>query len=260
MLPCSGTKRGARLTGVHWSGSDSIDRDLPALQLLGDTTREMLDRGLGARICGIEAREGSEKGGDKSDDLAAILDMLGSSLEDEEGRLGVHPGASQLCSTQAMLDGAGQDSRCHFVILRFRNLGNGLFQDFAHRINDNIDLAEISKDRRKELINTRGSPQIALVKLEFDIWVQSLENLLRLCDLGLGLCRVVVQGEVCAKRSKLLCDLPAEVLDTPGDDGGFALERHDASSRAEDSLDLLVDFVATFIDCRWGYCADSCQI
>lgn len=52
----------------------------------------MLDGGLGAGVGSVEASEGGQQRRDDGDDLAAVLDVLGGGLEDEEGSLGVDAG------------------------------------------------------------------------------------------------------------------------------------------------------------------------
>lgn len=49
----------------------------------------MLDGRLGSSVRRVEARKGCKQGRDDGDDLAAVGDVLGTSLEDEEGRFGV---------------------------------------------------------------------------------------------------------------------------------------------------------------------------
>jgi len=49
----------------------------------------VLDGRLGAGVRGVEAGEGGQQGRDDGDELAAVGDVLGAGLEDEEGGLGV---------------------------------------------------------------------------------------------------------------------------------------------------------------------------
>lgn len=49
----------------------------------------MLDGGLGPCIRGVVAGERGQQRGDNGDELAAVADVLGAILENEERRLGV---------------------------------------------------------------------------------------------------------------------------------------------------------------------------
>lgn len=77
------------LTSIHGTRRNGVDADQARLQLLGHAARKVLDGRLGAGVRGVEAGKGGEKGRDNGDELAAVRDVLGAGLEDEEGSLGV---------------------------------------------------------------------------------------------------------------------------------------------------------------------------
>lgn len=78
-----------QLTRIHGSRSNGVDANPTAGQLLRNATSEVLDRGLGAGVGGVEAGESGQERSDDVDDLATVLDVLGRLLENQEGCLGV---------------------------------------------------------------------------------------------------------------------------------------------------------------------------
>src|SRR5699024_1177634 len=75
--------------GGHRSGGDGGDGDAARSELLRRGTGAVLDRRPAAGIRGVPVGDGREEGGDDSDDLAAVSEVLPGLLDEEVSGLGV---------------------------------------------------------------------------------------------------------------------------------------------------------------------------
>ena len=121
---------------------------------------------------------------------------------------------------------AKQNIREHRVIFLLTDLGDGLLQDLANVVDDNVDLAKVLQGVLEELGDGACGGEISLVEGHLDGGVLLLQFLLELDAIVLGAGRVVVESKIGTGVSQLAGSGSTEVLGTSSDKSDLALERH----------------------------------
>lgn len=86
--------------------------------------------------------------------------------------------------------------RKHVIIFLLAYLGDGLLEDLAHGVDDDIDLAKVLLDVLEELGHGCGGGEITLVEGDLDRGVFLLQFGFQLRGVILAACGVVVECKV----------------------------------------------------------------